>query len=143
LHATPSVFASASGSVTSPAATSTPASASATPAAVPHARTTSGTAGPAPAGKERKKRKRSAAMVEDEIDTLFEGALGRKVARGALVVEDSRAALESTPLRIAEAVTKQEKRVDKNADCGLGAVVDAIKAAPKGEGKKKRVRRPG
>jgi hypothetical protein len=82
-------------------------------------------------------------MVEDEIDTLFEGALGRKVARGALVVEDSRAALESTPLRIAEAVTKQEKRVDKNADCGLGAVVDAIKAAPKGEGKKKRVRRPG
>jgi hypothetical protein len=142
LHATPSVFASASGSVTSPAPAPASKPASATPALVPHVRATSGTAGPAPAGKERKKRKR-APVVEDEIDALFEGSLGRKVARSALIVEDSGAALESTPSRIAEAVTKQEKRVDKNDDCGLGAVVDAIRAAPKGEGKKKRARRPG
>ena len=144
MHATPSVFASASGMVTSSTSAST--TTSATPVSTPHAETTSGTTvGPVSGGKERKKRKRGVAMVEDEIDVLFEGSLGRKVARSALVVEDSGAALESTPLRIpSTTTTRQEKLVDKNADCGLGAVVDAIRAAPKGgEGEKKRSRRPG
>ena len=143
MHATPSVFASASGIVASSTSDSTPTSAA--PAPVPDARTTSGTAvALAPSGKERKKRKRSVAVVEDEIDALFEGSLGRKVARSALVVEDSGAALESTPLRIYSTTTRQEKLADKSADCGLGAVVDAIKAAPKGgEGKKRHSRRPG
>ena len=143
MHATPSVFASASGIDTSSTSDSTPTSAA--PAPVPDARTTSGTAvGLAPSGKERKKRKRSVAVVEDEIDALFEGSLGRKVARSALVVEDSGIALESTPLGIPSTTMRQEKLTDKNADCGLGAVVDAIRAAPKGgEGKKRRSRRPG
>ena len=143
MHATPSVFASASGIDTSSTSDST--STSAAPAPAPDARTTSGTAvGLAPSGKERKKRKRGVAVVEDEIDALFEGSLGRKVARSALVVEDSGIALESTPLRIHSAATRQEKLVDKNADYGLGAVVDAIRAAPKGgEGKKRPSRRPG
>ncbi|KAF8270863.1 armadillo-type protein [Lactarius quietus] len=126
LHATPSVFASASASggviysATASAADSAP---------VPPAGTTSG------------KRKRGGSVVEDEIDTLFEGTLGRKVARSALVVEESSPASESTPLGI---TTRKEKRRDKNADRELGAVVDAIRTAPRGsEGKKKRVRRPG
>ena len=121
LHATPSVFASASAGVTSAPAQTT---------------TSSSTAGPAaPGGKERKKRKRGVSMVEDEIDALFDGALGCKVARSALSVGDSGAA---APER------EQEDREDRNAGCGLGAVVDAIRAVPKGgEGKKKRVRRPG
>ena len=144
MHATPSVFASASGIDTTSTSASTPTSA--TPIPAPQAGTTSGTTvGPVSGGKERKKRKRGVAVVEDEIDALFEGSLGRKVARSALVVEDSGAALESTPLRIpSTTTTRQEKLVDKNADCGLGAVVDAIRAAPKGgEGEKKRSRRPG
>ena len=143
MHATPSVFASASGIVTSSTSASTPTSAA--PAPVPDAGTTSGTTvGPVSGGKERKKRKRGVAAVEDEIDALFEGSLGRKVARSALVVEDSRVSLESTPLRIPSAAMRQEKLTDKNVDCGLGAVVDAIRAAPKGgEGKKRRSRRPG
>ena len=71
-------------------------------------------------------------MVEDEIDALFDGALGCKVARSALSVGDSGAA------------APERDREDRNAECGLGAVVDAIRAVPKGsEGKKKRVRRPG
>ena len=143
MHATPSVFASASGMVTSSTSAST--TTSATPVSTPHAETTSGTTvGPVSGGKERKKRKRGVAMVEDEIDVLFEGSLGRKVARSALVVEDSGIALESTPLGIPSTTMRQEKLTDKNADCGLGAVVDAIRAAPKGgEGKKRRSRRPG
>lgn len=67
---------------------------------VPHAGTTSSaTAGPAPGGKERKIRKRGVAVVEDEIDALSEGSLGRKVTRSALIVEDSGGALVSTPTR--------------------------------------------
>ena len=143
LHATPSAFASASGIDASSTSASTPTSA--TPVSTPHAETTSGTTvGPVSGGKERKKRKRGVAVVEDEIDALFEGSLGRKVARSALVVEHSGAALESTPLRIPSTTTRQEKLVDKNADSGLGAVVDAIRAAPKGgEGKKRRLPQPG
>ena len=83
-------------------------------------------------------------MVEDEIDVLFEGTLGRKVARSALLVENSGTAPAPTPLKIPTTATKQEKRGDKNADYGLGAVVEAIRAEPMGgEGKKRHKRRLG
>ncbi len=137
------VFASASDGITSSA--SAPAPASVAPAPVPYAGTTSRVVGPAPSGKERKKRKRGVSMAEDEIDALFEGALGRKVARSALVVGNSGAApplMPSTVLRLPTA-TGQEKRGDQNADCGPGAVVDPIRAALSGgEGKKRRAQQP-
>ncbi|KAI9449635.1 ARM repeat-containing protein [Lactarius psammicola] len=117
LHATPSVFASASGGVTSSTSTSAPASASAAPAPVPY--TTSGVVGPAPGGKERKKRKRGVSKAEDEIDALFEGALGRKVARTALVVEDSGAAPAPTPSTVLGLPTNATRQ-DQNVDCDLG-----------------------
>ena len=60
-------------------------------------------------------------MVEDEIDALFEGAQGPKVARSALVVGDSGAAPPPTPSTVLRLPTAmgQEKRGDQNADCGL------------------------
>ena len=143
LHATPSIFSPA------PTVGVKTSSASAAPAPAPYAGTTSGTVEPPPGGKVRKKRKRSVLVIEDEIDALFEGALGHKVARSALVVEDSGAAqppdpMPSSVLTPHTTVTGREKRGGRNADYGLGAVVDAIRAAPRGgEGKKKRVRRPG
>jgi len=77
--------------------------------------------GPAPGGKkERKKRKRGVSMVEDEIDALFEDALGRKVARSALIVGDLGAAPASTPSTVLippTTATGQEKRGDQNGDC--------------------------
>ena len=95
----------------------------------------------------RKKRKRSGA-AGDEIDALFDDAIGgRKVVRSAL---------ESTP---APAPVKAEKtNVDPALKLGrgqqggqsvdhwhdeLGAVVDAIKVAPRSEGKKRSKRRLG
>ena len=88
----------------------------------------------------RKKRKRSAAAV-DEIDALFDDAIGRKVVRSAL---------ESVPApapAVAESLTKKadlalkqgrgrgDQSVNRHAD--LGAVVDAIKIAPHRDGKKR------
>ena len=74
-------------------------------------------------------------------------ALGSKVTRSALIVEDSEGIPEPTPsiaLTLRTTATGKEDRGDRNADGGLGAVVDAIRAAPKGgKGKKRRVRRPG
>ena len=97
---------------------------------------------PVERGRGRKKRKRSAAAV-DEIDALFDDAIGRKVVRSAL---------ESVPAPAAPAVVKSEadltlkqgrgrgdQSVNKHAD--LGAVVDAIKIAPHHEGKKRSKRR--
>ncbi|KAI9448557.1 ARM repeat-containing protein [Lactarius indigo] len=109
----------------------------ATPSVGPYVGTTNGVVEPASGRKARKKRKRGVSLVEDEIDALFEGALGRKVARSALVRLLTLSGLPTTS-------TKQEKRDDQNADCGLGSVVDAIRAVPRGsEGKKRRARRPG
>lgn len=106
--------------------------------------TTTGVVGPTPGEKERKKRKRSVPIIEDEIDALFDGALGRKVARSALIVGDPGNAPAPTPLRTPTTATRQEKRGDKNADYGLGAVVEAIREAPMGgEGKKRRKRQLG
>jgi len=69
---------------------------------------------------------------------VFEGVLGRKVVRSALVGRNSGAAPELTP------ATKREKRGDRSADFELGEVGDETNATPKGgDGKKKRARRPG
>jgi len=69
-------------------------------------------------------------MVEDEIDELFEGALGRKIARSALIVGDSGAAPAPTPSTVPMLPTTATRQ-DRNVDCGLGAVVEVIRAAPR------------
>lgn len=94
-----------------------------------------------PAARQRKKRKRNAAA--DEIDALFDDAIGRKVVRGALD-------LASTPVPVPPKSKtkgranergrgKREEKVERHTD--LGAVVDAIRVAPSGEGKERRKRR--
>ena len=95
---------------------------------------------PSPA-RQRKKRKRNAAA--DEIDTLFDDAIGRKVVRGALDLAPT------TTLVLPKSKTKgkarrdeegkREEKVQRHAD--LGAVVDAIRVAPSGEGKERGKRR--
>ena len=88
----------------------------ATPVPVPHAGTINDTTVWAVSGgKERKKRNRGLAVVDDEIDALFECSLRRKVVPSAFVVEVSGAALdsESISLRIPSTTTTQEKLVIK------------------------------
>ncbi|KAI0069190.1 ARM repeat-containing protein [Artomyces pyxidatus] len=77
---------------------------------------------PESAAPPKKKRKREA-VAGDEIDALFEHALGKKVKKGSLAAEAALA----------------KGRAGAQAD-GLGAVLGAIQSAPKGEdrGKKKR-----
>jgi hypothetical protein len=83
-------------------------------------------------GRVHKKCKRGAATT-DEIDALFEGAFGGKVARSALEQEtaQSLSRLEEKDARHGGAGGSES--VEK--DVGLGVIVDAIKAAPGGEGK--------
>lgn len=99
-----------------------------------------GTSSPAERGRGRKKRKRSAAAV-DEIDALFDDAIGRKVVRSALESEPAPApALVKSVTKKTDLTLKQGRgRGDQHPD--LGAVVDAIKIAPHGEGKKRSKRR--
>jgi len=91
--------------------------------------------------RQRKKRKRNAAA--DEIDALFDDAIGRKVVRGALD-------LAPTPTPVlpksktkgkgkAGEKGKREEKVERHAD--LEAIVDAIRVAPSGEGKGRGKRR--
>jgi nucleolar protein 9 len=100
-----------------------------------------GTSSPAERGRGRKKRKRSAATV-DEIDALFDDAIGRKVVRSA--VPEPAPALQQSVTKKEDLTLKQGRRrgdqgVNRHAD--LGAVVDAIKIAPRLEGKKRSKRR--
>jgi hypothetical protein len=95
-------------------------------------------------GRGRKKRKRSAAAA-DEIDTLFDEAIGRKVVRSAL--EPATALAKSGTMK-ASLTLKQGQKRDQSVDhdrqaAELGVVVDAIKVAPRHEGKKRSKRRPG
>jgi hypothetical protein len=89
--------------------------------------------------RERKKRKRSAAT--DEIDELFDDAIGRKVVRSALPMDNL---VPPSPAPTLPKSKKREgsskERVKRDAD--LGAVVDAIRVAPSGE-EKKRSKRKG
>jgi hypothetical protein len=103
-----------------------------------------GTTSCAERGRGRKKRKRSATAV-DEIDSLFDDAIGRKVVRSALEsVPTPTPALVESVTKKADLTLKQgrgrgDQSVDGHPD--LGAVVDAIKIAPHREGKKRSKRR--
>ena len=93
-------------------------------------------------GRVRKKRKRSTAVV-DEIDALFDDAIGRKVVRSALESVPGPDLVKSVS-KIADSTLKQgreqgDQSVNRHAD--LGAIVDAIKVAPHRESKKSK-RRP-
>jgi hypothetical protein len=91
----------------------------------------------------RKKRKRSAAAT-DEIDALFDDAIGRKVVRSALEPAPVTAPVKAETKK-ANLALKQEQG-DQSVDdkqAGLEAVVDAIKIAPRSEGKKRSKRRLG
>jgi hypothetical protein len=102
-----------------------------------------GTSSPAERGRGRKKRKRSAATV-DEIDALFDDAIGRKVVRSAVPAPAPTPALVKSVTKKDDLTLKQgrgrgDQGVNRHAD--LGAVVDAIKIAPRHEGKKRSKRR--
>jgi len=103
-----------------------------------------GTSSPVERRRGHKKRKRSAAAV-DEIDALFDDAIGRKVVRSALESVPAPApALMKSVTKKADLTLKQgqgrgDQDVNRHPD--LGAVVDAIKIAPHGEGKKRNKRR--
>ena len=101
------------------------------------------TSSPAERGRGRKKRKRSAATV-DEIDALFDDAIGRKVVRSAVPVPAPTPALVNSVKKKDGLILKQrrgrgDQDVIRHAD--LGAVVDAIKIAPRHEVKKRSKRR--
>ena len=88
----------------------------------------------------RKKRKRSAAAA-DEIDALFDDAIGRKVVRSALEPAPAPTPVKSGTKKASLAVKQGRRHDDEGVDherqVGLGAVVDAIKVAPRHEGKKR------
>ncbi|KAI0253125.1 ARM repeat-containing protein [Lactifluus subvellereus] len=92
---------------------------------------TSNTTSPARA---HKKRKRGVAAT-DEIDALFDDAFGRKVARSALEQETAQSLSSPETKKTRQGGAGASESVEKDVD--LGVVVDAIKAAPRGEGKKK------
>ena len=89
---------------------------------------------------------RSAAAA-DVIDPLFDDVIGRRVVRSALEpapapapvkVEETNVGLALKPVRGQQGDQSVDHRHDE-----LGAVVDAIKVAPRSEGKKRSKRRPG
>jgi len=92
----------------------------------------------APPGRARKKRRRSAAA--DEIDALFDDAIGRKVVRSALEPAYAPAPSGSSKTKTGQGGQEGE-RIDRPAD--LVAVFDEMTAVPPGEGKKRRKRRRG
>jgi len=96
-------------------------------------------AGKSSPARERKKRKRKRSAVADEIDALFNGVVGRKLVRGAL----DPASVPALPKAKTKTKTKEgeghSKEMQRHAD--LEAVVDAIRVAPSGEGKKRSKRR--
>jgi len=80
-------------------------------------------------------------VATDEIEALFNDVIGRK--GGALDPDPApvRASPKSkTKAKEGEGQSDSEERVEAHAD--LGAVVDAIRVTPSGEGKKRRKRRP-
>jgi hypothetical protein len=82
-----------------------------------------------------KKRKRGAAAT-DEIDALFDDAFGRKVARTAMDRELVESPTKPRTKKSKHGGARGSERVENDVD--LGVVVDAIKAAPRSEGKKKK-----
>jgi hypothetical protein len=92
---------------------------------------TSNTTSPA---RPRKKRKQGAPAT-DEIDTLFDDAFGRKVARTALEEDPVHSLTMLERKKTKHGGARGSEGVEKNVD--LAVVVDAIKAVPRGEGKKR------
>jgi hypothetical protein len=97
----------------------------------------------------RKKRKRSAA-APDEIDALFDDAIGQKFVRSALEPVPAPALVKKSETTKANLTLKQGRgqQGDRGGDhdrqaAELGAVVDAIKVAPRHDGKKRSKRRLG
>ncbi|TFY50803.1 hypothetical protein EVG20_g11321 [Dentipellis fragilis] len=93
--------------------------------------------------KEKKAKRKRGEGPGDEIDDLFEQTLGKKVKRAALA--SSAAASEPAAADKEEAAkpSKEEKKKRKGEkgkvrDDGLGDVLGAIKAAPKGEEPKRK-----
>ena len=80
---------------------------------------------------EPKKRKRK---HENEIDELFDAALGRKIKKAALATIPMSEEKERV-------VVKGEKEVKEEEDKSLKAVLGAIRSAPKGEEKHKKKRK--
>jgi hypothetical protein len=103
-----------------------------------------GEAGTSPPEKRRrhKKRKRSAAAA-DEIDALFDDAIGRKVVRSALEPAAAPAPVRAEETNVDLALNPGRGKIDDHRHAELGAVVDAIKVAPRAEGKKRSKRRLG
>ena len=103
-----------------------------------------GTSSPAKRERGSKKRKRSATAV-DEIDALFDDAIGRKVVRSALESVPAPAPDLVKPMTEKDDLTLKRGRgrgnqsADRHHD--LGAVVDTIKIAPRRDGKKRSKRR--
>ena len=97
-----------------------------------------GSLSPAEKGRGRKKRKRSAAAV-DEIDALFDDAFGQKVVRSALELPAPAPTPVKSLTKKADLALKQGRGGDKSvkSHAELGTVVDAIKIAPHREGKKR------
>jgi hypothetical protein len=95
-------------------------------------------AGKSSPAKDRKKRKRKRSA--DEIDVLFDGVVGRKLVRGALDTASEPASASALPKK-----TKTKEggghSKDMQRHANLEAVVDAIRVAPSGEGKKRSKRR--
>ena len=91
-----------------------------------------------------KKRKRG--LPGDEIDALFESALGKKVKKGSLAqnLGISDAPKDDAAMQVdsqKERKHKKDKKIDKGKKDDLGDVLGAIRSAPKGEEKSKKKRR--
>jgi hypothetical protein len=91
--------------------------------------------------KERKKRKRKRGDAADEIDALFDDVIGRKIVRVALDPVPELASVSSPPKAKTKAREGEGHSKERQRQADLGAVVDAIRVAPSGEGKKKSKRR--
>ncbi|KAA1466051.1 ARM repeat-containing protein [Dentipellis sp. KUC8613] len=96
-----------------------------------------------PTEKEKEKKEKAKRKRGDEIDDLFDQTLGKKVKRAALA--STAAASEPAPADEEEVAkpSKEEKKKRKGEkgkvrDDGLGDVLGAIKAAPKGEEPKRK-----
>ena len=90
-----------------------------------------------------KKRKRE--LPGDEIDALFEFALGKKVKKGSLAqnLGISDAPKDDTAMQVDSQKERKhkDKKIDKGKKDDLRDVLGAIRSAPKGEEKSKKKRR--
>ena len=96
----------------------------------------------------RKKRKRSAVTV-DGINAVFADAIGRKLVRSAPEVPDPapaptpvKSGTKKANLALKQGRGQGDQSIDYDVHAGLGAVVDAIKVAPRHEGQKRSSRHP-